>query len=70
MQGVKNKNQEDNFTPLYKSESRPWSRSKRSSCPGGTGKFGFNTYNLMAFMLMSFNQVNRCKYLHKSNKQT
>ena len=48
----------------------PWSRSKRSSCPGGTGKFGFNTYNLMAFMLMSFNQVKKCKYLHTSNKQT
>ena len=48
----------------------PWSRSKRSSCPGGTGKFGFNTYNLMAFMLMSFNQVNTYKYLHISKKQT
>ena len=32
-------------------------RARRSACPGGAGKFGFNTYNLMAFMLMSFNQV-------------
>ena len=32
-------------------------RSKRSDCPGGVGNFGFNTYNLLAFMLMSFNQV-------------
>ena len=32
-------------------------RFKRSDCPGGVGNFGFNTYNLLAFMLMSFNQV-------------
>ena len=32
-------------------------RSKRSDCPGGSGTFGFNTYNLLAFLLMSFNQV-------------
>ena len=34
-------------------------REKRSSCPGGTGKFGFNTYNLLTFLLMSFNHVSR-----------
>ena len=28
-----------------------------SDCPGGVGSFGFNTYNLLTFMLMSFNQV-------------
>ena len=32
-------------------------RRKRSDCPGGIGNFGFNTYNLLTFMLMSFNQV-------------
>ena len=32
-------------------------RKKRSNCPGGIGNFGFNTYNLMTFMLMSFNHV-------------
>ena len=33
------------------------SRNKRSDCPGGIGNFGFNTYNLMTFMLMSFNHI-------------
>ena len=28
-----------------------------SDCPGGVGSFGFNAYNLLTFMLMSFNQV-------------
>ena len=32
-------------------------RIRRSECPGGSGKFGFNSYNLLAFLLMSFNQV-------------
>ena len=32
-------------------------RVKRSDCPGGVGNFGFNTYNLLTFMLMSFNHV-------------
>ena len=32
-------------------------RTRRAACPGGVGNFGFNTYNLMAFMLMSFNHV-------------
>ena len=26
-------------------------RQKRSDCPGGIGNFGFNTYNLITFML-------------------
>ena len=32
-------------------------RQKRSDCPGGIGNFGFNTYNLITFMLMSFNHI-------------
>ena len=32
-------------------------RQKRSDCPGGIGNFGFNAYNLMTFMLMSFNHI-------------
>jgi hypothetical protein len=34
-------------------------RRRRSDCPGGAGKFGFNTYNLLTFLLMSFNQVQK-----------
>ena len=37
--------------------SIPHLRRKRSDCPGGVGNFGFNTYNLLTFMLMSFNHV-------------
>ena len=41
----------------YEEDRNRSSRVRRSECPGGSGKFGFNSYNLLAFLLMSFNQV-------------
>ena len=32
-------------------------RVKRADCPGGNGKYGFNTYNLLTSMLLGFNAV-------------
>jgi len=32
-------------------------RNKRSSCPGGVGNLGFNSFNMMTFMLLSLNAV-------------
>ena len=32
-------------------------RVKRADCPGGNGKYGFNTYNLLTTMLLGFNAV-------------
>ena len=42
---------------LQEPEFSSRTRVRRSDCPGGSGKFGFNSYNLLAFLLMSFNQV-------------
>ena len=33
------------------------SRSKRQSCPGGVGNFGFNSFNFMTFVLLTLNAV-------------
>ncbi len=33
------------------------SRPKRSDCPGGVGRFGFNTYSLLTMMVLGFNAV-------------
>ncbi|XP_023326847.1 uncharacterized protein LOC111700212 [Eurytemora carolleeae] len=41
----------------YEEDRNRSARVRRSECPGGSGKFGFNSYNLLAFLLMSFNQV-------------
>ena len=43
--------------PIEADQFRSVHRGKRSDCPGGVGNFGFNTYNLLTFMLMSFNHV-------------
>ena len=43
--------------PIEADKFRSVHRGKRSDCPGGVGNFGFNTYNLLTFMLMSFNHV-------------
>lgn len=32
-------------------------RSRRSSCPGGSGNLGFNSFNFMAFVVLVFNVV-------------
>lgn len=32
-------------------------RQKRSSCPGGVGNFGFNSFNFMTFVLLTLNAV-------------
>ena len=33
------------------------SRTKRQSCPGGVGNFGFNSFNFMTFILLTLNAV-------------
>ena len=33
------------------------SRAKRTSCPGGVGNFGFNSFNFMTFVLLTLNAV-------------
>ena len=33
------------------------SRTKRQSCPGGVGNFGFNSFNFMTFVLLTLNAV-------------
>ena len=30
---------------------------KRSDCPGGVGSFGFNSYDLLTMMILSFNVI-------------
>ena len=42
---------------LAGSNSRILSRSKRQSCPGGVGNFGFNSFNFMTFVLLTLNAV-------------
>ena len=42
---------------LVRSNSRKLSRSKRQSCPGGVGNFGFNSFNFMTFVLLTLNAV-------------
>merc|ERR1712001_502871 len=42
---------------LAGSNSRKLSRSKRQSCPGGVGNFGFNSFNFMTFVLLTLNAV-------------
>ena len=32
-------------------------RVKRSPCPSGVGNFGFNSFNFLTFMVMTFNAV-------------
>ena len=32
-------------------------RTKRQSCPGGVGNFGFNSFNFMTFVLLTLNAV-------------
>ena len=32
-------------------------RFKRADCPGGIGSFGFNSYDLLTLMVLSFNIV-------------
>ena len=44
-------------------------RHKRSDCPGGVGNFGFNTYNLLTFMLMSFNHISNVIVNTNNNRQ-
>jgi len=44
-------------------------RQKRSDCPGGTGKYGFNTYNLMTSMLLGFNAVSNLYANLNNNNQ-
>ncbi len=48
---------------LYAGNGSRLGRSRRSDCPGGAGKFGFNTYNLLTFLLMSFNQVQHIHFI-------
>ena len=44
-----------NFNADY--QNRKLSRNKRSSCPGGVGNFGFNSFNFMTFVLLTLNAV-------------
>ena len=46
-----------NISSAFPADRVPHPRQARSSCAGGVGQFGFNTYNLLTFMLLSFNQV-------------
>jgi hypothetical protein len=48
---------------LYEDNGSRLGRRRRSDCPGGAGKFGFNTYNLLTFLLMSFNQVQHIHFI-------
>jgi hypothetical protein len=50
----------DQFFPFDKTETEFLkSRKQRSStvCPGGNGKFGFNSYSMMTSVIMGFNAV-------------
>ena len=42
---------------MLKSSSTKHLRTKRQSCPGGVGNFGFNSFNFMTFVLLTLNAV-------------
>lgn len=43
-------------------------RRRRSGCPGGAGNFGFNSYDLLTFVLLAFNgMINTINNLNNNN---
>lgn len=45
------------FSDKYQEPQRSKYRTKRQSCPGGVGNFGFNSFNFMTFVLLTMNAV-------------
>ena len=49
----------DQYFPIYHSDQETVTRHKRQSksCPGGNGKFGFNTFSMLTGIILGFNAV-------------
>ena len=47
----------DNFLPNYIRTSQNHIKFKRSACDDGKGNFGINSFNFLAFILLTFNVV-------------
>ncbi|XP_068236922.1 putative uncharacterized protein DDB_G0288973 [Palaemon carinicauda] len=50
-------NLEEKFRPPGQLINNASDRRRRSTCPGGVGNFGFNSFNLLTFALQVFNGV-------------
>ncbi|XP_023346288.1 hybrid signal transduction histidine kinase E [Eurytemora carolleeae] len=58
-----------NLQIIAKSQLQIKKRKKRADCPGGTGKYGFNSYNLLTSMLLGFNTVSNLYANLNNNNQ-